>query len=357
MTATTEPPGVPVDWYSSKKSAVTVDDTGLVTMVSTAAVVKAKAGGKTAECQVNVKEGRELAGLYQITNETESETEKDYIDLSARTEATMLAKALAYIKENGSNDTKYEILLDTDETADSGYSIGSEITNSSTGTKTNLTIKLKGTKSGDMANNITITKEIKEWEGALFTVYENAAADTPHLILENITLRGDIGNETELVLIGNGTSKKGQLTMKDGSRITGNTVSSEYAINVSAVISLKAGGTFIMDGGSIDNNRGTENTVKGGVWGVANSTITMNGGIIENNESVKENGGGVFSAGTFTKTGGVIYGNNADETNANVFTNNGHIIFGSGSKWRDSTADETVTMDNSIPGEAGGWEG
>jgi hypothetical protein len=377
LRATTEPPDVPVEWYSSKKSAVTVDDTGLVTMVSTAAVVTAKAGGKTASCEVNVKEGSELAGLYQIT----SETGKNYIpEASARTEATMLAKALAYIKENGANSTAYEILLDADEPDAPMYYIGSGNSSQATGTgaKTGLTITLKGTKSGNIEENITITKS---GAGALFTVCGNTAADTPHLILENITLRGNDSNTEALVVVGNTvTNKKGQLTMKDGGRITGNT--NTGGSTRPGGIRLNSEGTFIMDGGSIDNNKGTETTKgRGGILASANTTITMNGGVIENNES-GYSGSAVFSSGTFNMTGGVIRRNKSAAgtvVQATIFKKTGGIIYGSedaagenanennstigstsimasGSKVRNTTAGEDDDLDSTKDGAEGGWE-
>jgi hypothetical protein len=296
----------------------------------------------------------------------------------------MLAKALAYIKENGSNNTAYEILLDADETTDSGYSIGSGVTNSSTGNRTNLTITLKGTKSGDIEENITITKG---GQGALFTVRGNTSTDTPHLILENITLIGNDSNNEALVSVGytppSGPAQKGELTMRAGGRITGNAGAGSSGGGVK-IFSIA---TFTMEGGKIDNNivkspsRSPANG--GGVYSMG--TFTMSGGSIESNivgDNESENksvaGGGVYSKGTFVMSGGtikknkcltthaspsgaavyaegifqktdggVIYGKEeAAGENANTIKEGRHVIAFDAIKWRDTTADESVSLDS-----------
>jgi hypothetical protein len=262
-----------------------------------------------------------------------------------------------------------------DSTTD-GYFIGAGNSSKSNGTgnKTNLTITIKGTNSGNMENNITIEKK---GAGRLFTVYGNSSSDNPHLILEDITLKGSESNNGALVDVGNTvTTKIGQLTMNSGSRITGNT-----STTLGSGVRLAAGGTFTMNDGSIDNNSSTNtSTGRGGVFGIANSTFTMNGGVIEKNISsiagggvftagtftmkggiirrnrATSNGGGVTANGTFTKTGGIIYGNDGKE-DANVVANveGAHIIVNN-NNWRDTTADGDTELDSSKSGTNGGWE-
>ena len=78
-------------------------------------------------------------------------------------------------------------------------------------------------------------------------------------------------------------------------------------------------------------------------------------------------GSGVYvnSNGTFTKTGGTVYGYTADDSNSNVvkrynasLDNNGHAVYVNSSpkKRRESTAGPTVSMDSAVEGTAGGWE-
>jgi predicted outer membrane repeat protein len=90
--------------------------------------------------------------------------------------------------------------------------------------------------------------------------------------------------------------------------------------------------------------------------------FTMSGGTIGGN-TAKESGGGVYVSGTFTKsgTGGIIYGSNASEDQANKAgaDKQGHAVYVRGTRdyVRDSTADEATALDskkNRIQG--GGWE-
>jgi hypothetical protein len=174
------------------------------------------------------------------------------------------------------------------------------------------------------------------------------SGSTDHLILgENITLAGLNENTTPntntsaLVVVSAGT-----LTMKDGSRITGNTNSTANGggVYVSAVAAM-----FTMNGGRIDNNKSTNNAGKGG--GVNSAGIfTMNGGTISNNTAGNSStssslqGGGVFigSNGDFTMNGGIICNNKVLTTNgyaagggvhtAKLFTMTGGEISGNEAK-------------------------
>ena len=91
----------------------------------------------------------------------------------------------------------------------------------------------------------------------------------------------------------------------------------------------------------------------------------MNGGEISGNTASK-NGGGVDCDGTFTKTGGTIYGYTSGNTNSNVVknssgvvqSNSGHAVYvdTSTARRRETTAGPTVNLDSSKSGSAGGWE-
>ncbi|MDR2144159.1 MAG: hypothetical protein LBP29_07300, partial [Treponema sp.] len=134
------------------------------------------------------------------------------------------------------------------------------------------------------------------------------------------------------------------------------------------------GGSFIMNGGTISGNRTTTNG--GGVY-VNNGIFTMNGGTISNNEAafgggVYVLGGGIFNmsqgtvsgnkagsrgggvyvgmSGTFTKTGGIIYGDTdtthtPNSTENTAASGNGHAVYVSSTKKRDSTAGAGINLD------------
>jgi predicted outer membrane repeat protein len=342
-TVVTDPAGqaVTVFWFSDNTAAITVDQTGLVTALGKGtATVTAKAGGKTASCTVTgqlAAGASEEPGLYLVEGDNE-----EPIALSGT--GTMLAKALAYIKASGENSKHYKIVLGASETS-AGYGIGTGlisntgVTTNHTGTRKNLTITLKGTggyaADGTYANNITITRNTEA--SALFTVCGNDASDKPHLILENITLVGYSTGNAVVVWVGSTVNtKEGMLTMKEGSRITGN-----YNSNTSTrpgTVRIAAG-EFTMAGGSIDGN---ETTGSGGAVYCA-GTFTMTGGVIANNISSTSV---VFigNSATFTKTGGIIYG--VDEDAQSEYANTGTYAVGSPTKARRATADENTNLDS-----------
>jgi hypothetical protein len=104
----------------------------------------------------------------------------------------------------------------------------------------------------------------------------------------------------------------------------------------------------------------------------------MKGGEISGNTRTYDDGGEVISGrgsgvyvsgGTFTKTGGTIYGYSADDTiNSNVVkddsgevvNNQGHAVYvdvdSSTNRRRETTAGPTVNLDSTKSGTAGGWE-
>jgi hypothetical protein len=228
-----------------------------------------------------------------------------------------LAKSFAYISGTNADDVRYTIVLDNNITTDTGWNIGTGAgASSSTGNNKNknLKITLRGLADGssengyDYAQNVVVTKS---GQGALFTVYGTDATDVPELTLENITLKGNSGNNTALVVVGNAAAKKGALTMKAGSRITGNTNSlNGGGVNIVA-------GTLVMNEGLIDENQASGNG--GGVCvQTANGIFFMKGGTIEKNTVTGDTdnytagqGGGIFTAGTVELSGGFVQDNTA----------------------------------------------
>jgi len=101
-----------------------------------------------------------------------------------------------------------------------------------------------------------------------------------------------------------------------------------------------------------------------------NGTFIMSGGEISGNTVglyfYNSGGGGVYvSGGTFTKTGGTIYGYTSGDANSNTVNKSdgiqderGHAVYLNNSppSYRDTTAGPTVNLDSKVAGAAGGWE-
>ncbi|MCL2804901.1 MAG: hypothetical protein FWD26_03070 [Treponema sp.] len=83
-------------------------------------------------------------------------------------------------------------------------------------------------------------------------------------------------------------------------------------------------GTFVMQSGTIRNNKSTESG--GGVMNfmLSNCSFTMSGGTISNNTAAKD-GGGVFTRNNFTMSGGTISNNTATEDGGGVSFGNNFI--------------------------------
>ncbi|MDR2417762.1 MAG: hypothetical protein LBD79_01750 [Treponema sp.] len=84
----------------------------------------------------------------------------------------------------------------------------------------------------------------------------------------------------------------------------------------------------------------------------------MSDGEISGNTS--SYGGGVYSSGTFTKSGGTIYGSNADPTSKNIVNDGdtyGHAVYTDpASKKRNTTAGTDIPLSSKTSGSTGGWE-
>ncbi|GHS88635.1 hypothetical protein FACS189487_07310 [Campylobacterota bacterium] len=146
------------------------------------------------------------------------------------------------------------------------------------------------------------------------------------LILRDTTLKGNTGNQYELV----GVDSDSASFIMYGGTITGNTAS---YVGSGGGVSVYTG-SFTMSGGTISGNIAI--SYGGGVY-VRSGTFTMSGGTISDN-SASTSGGGVYvdddEGGTFTKTGGTIYGSNANPAslkNSAGGDTQGHAVFVGGS--------------------------
>jgi TolB-like protein len=156
--------------------------------------------------------------------------------------------------------------------------------------------------------------------GSLFTVEKGITLT----LGANVTLQGR-SNNASLVRVNEG----GTLVLKDGAKISGNTVSSsfEYSSATSYGVGVYVnGGTFTMSGGTISGNTASAYSfqysatsygvgvyVNGGMFTMSDGTISGNTASAKSNSlysSASAKGGGVYvSGGAFTMNGGTISGN------------------------------------------------
>jgi uncharacterized repeat protein (TIGR02543 family) len=169
----------------------------------------------------------------------------------------------------------------------------------------------------------------------------------------------------------------GTFTLTDGT-ISGNTASASPAESYSSATSYGGGvavssGRLTMSGGTISNNTASSSNSSYGGGVYTGSTFTMSGGTISGNRAYSSSsatftpyayGGGVYVAsGTFTKqVGGVIYGSDASALRNIAFQDRcGPAVYVQVTttlyRFRSATAGPDVTLDSSIRGSAGGWEG
>ena len=208
---------------------------------------------------------------------------------------TELDKQLDWLQVYAENSAEYEI----DVTADVDIDPQTPLFDNN---RRNVKITLKGS-----GGNRTVRLAS---DGRMFNVNNGGT-----LILEDITLEGRDNNTDSLVAVGNDAV----LTMKNGSVISDNN-SSNYGGGGVTVY-----GTFTMQGGTITGNSGARG---GGVYVTGGATFTMTGGTISGNAAafasvggIAGAGGGVYVAGngTFNMQGGTISGNTADVYGGGVF--------------------------------------
>ncbi|MDR0539551.1 MAG: hypothetical protein LBG74_03485 [Spirochaetaceae bacterium] len=161
------------------------------------------------------------------------------------------------------------------------------------------------------------------------------------VIVRGVSLEGrgsDEGyeNNSPLVCVEEG----GTFTLADG-KIGGNNANVD-----GSGVQVQSGGTFTMSGGTIWEN--TTGYSGGGVYVSNSGTFTMSGGDIKRN-TAGYSGGGVCVYGTFTKTGGTIYGKDADASEKNTADagedTKGHAVFVPDTDhYRDTTAGPSVNL-------------
>jgi len=167
---------------------------------------------------------------------------------------------------------------------------------------------------------------------------------------------GKISNNTASSSTSNGggvyVSTSGTFTMSGG-EISSNTASGSYSNGGGVYVD---GGTFNMSNGKISSNT---SAIGGGVF-IYSGIFNMNSGEISTNIA-SSNGGGihVYSYGTFTMSGGKVYGiNDPTKTNtANGSAPNGVSIFVNGGTAKYSGAygnNNITTTNNTLPEQSVG---
>ncbi|MDR1324712.1 MAG: right-handed parallel beta-helix repeat-containing protein, partial [Treponema sp.] len=285
------------------------------------------------------------------------------------------SQSLEWIRANAGDGDVYTITLTTDESL-------APQTLSYDGKTVSVTLEGEGAE-----RTVSLSSN-----GSLFTVGKGVTLK----LADNITLLGKSSNNAALVMVHSG----GALEMNAGSKISGNATTSDcgsgvrveggtftmYGGEISGNSASSWGGgvfiyngafimhdgiisgnsspngggvhlsdkcTFTMKGGTISGN--TTSTHGGGVYLLPSTTnsFIMEGGIISGN-TASGNGGGVWVGGTFTKSGGTIYGADASDGLKNTAeSNDGHAVYVAADKKHNSTAGAGVTLDS---GSSDNWE-
>jgi hypothetical protein len=140
---------------------------------------------------------------------------------------------------------------------------------------------------------------------------------------------------------------QGKFTMSGG-EISGNSLGNKTLGGGVYVV-----GTFVMSGGEIRNNTAGSNG--GGVCVYDGGEFTMSGGEIRNNTAGSMGGGVFVRDGKFTMSDGVIGGNTSSQVGGGVgihvttevFTKTGGIIYGN-----DASSDDDKNTNNNVSGTA-----
>jgi hypothetical protein len=198
-----------------------------------------------------------------------------------------------------------------------------------------------GTISGNTANssyggvsvdyNGTFTMHGGTISGNIATDYDGGGVSVGSgtFTMQGGTISGNTANRNG----GGGVyANGGTFTMKDGI-ISGNTAT--YGGGGVYIIS----GAFTMQDGTISGNTAERG---GGVYG----TITMKGGTISGNTATYY-GGGVYGH-DITKTGGTVYGDDAEQKLKNtVISGIGHALYNESNKnWRNTGAGPTMNTES-----------
>jgi hypothetical protein len=198
---------------------------------------------------------------------------------------------------------------------------------------------LDGTISSNTGDGVYV------WEGTFTMRGGTISGNTNSGVLvynATFTMQGGTisGNTGRGGVLAAGTGSKTTFTMQGGT-ISGNTAKEDGG----GVMLSGFGTTFTMQGGTISGNTAKENG--GGVWVGYNATFTMQSGTSISGNSATY-GGGVYVSGGFKKTGGSIYGEDAEQNLKNTAISMfGHVVYNrENGNWRNSSAGPTMNTDS-----------
>jgi len=145
-------------------------------------------------------------------------------------------------------------------------------------------------------------------------------------------------------------SENGTFTMQDNASVSGNTAGGGGGVVVNhwrffaggEPSEIESKTTFIMRGNASISGNTSDNS--GGGVSVNLGTFTMQGSASVSGNKSNIQGGGVYVGenGTFTKTSGTIYGDDAEQNLKNtVISRTGHAVYKSGN-WRNISAGSTM---------------
>jgi hypothetical protein len=239
--------------------------------------------------------------------------------------------------ESGSSPTLDNVTISGNTVSDSGsgggmYNYGSgsspELNNVMIG-GASATDKNTAYNGGGMANNDSASPTLNN-----VTIFGNTASvngggiynsGSSSLTLDNVTIGGSGPGQENTATNGGGIYNLGGSTL-----------------NITGVLKI-SGNKANSNGGGIYNNSPL----------ALNSNVTISG-----NEAVTSGGGVYVASGTFTKSGGIIYGFNETDTDLKntAGSGDGHAVYVStGPLTRNSTAGTGVTLNSTIAGPSGGW--
>jgi len=160
-------------------------------------------------------------------------------------------------------------------------------------------------------------------------------------VLNNICSKEVYSSTGGGVYVGSGT-----FTIQDKALVSGNTAFSGGGVWVDYGRNNKNPGTFIMQGNSsLSGNNASWNG--GGVYIFSGICSIQENAIILNNTATYYGGGVYNNNGTFTKTGGIVYGDDVEQNKINnVVSRFGNAIYDDATgSWRNATAGITTNSD------------
>jgi len=238
------------------------------------------------------------------------------VGISGREGATVIDKAVSWLRDNAEFNTTYTLVLGENIPAQGTVTLDDEAFNG------NIYVTLVITTADAAERTVTIDAA----GGSLFTL----SGDIPKtLVLDGaVKLAGKADNTAALVVIRGGNST---LELRGGALITGNT-----CFYIGGGVYIYDAGTFIMNGGAVSGNAAVHG---GGVVIETAGTFVMESGAVSGNTAGGQGGGLLIGGGVFTMNGGSISGNTAQHGGGGVQAQGAAAVTINGGTVSDNLAD------------------